>query len=252
MGFERELEICTESLQACNAAATGGANRIELCSALGEGGVTPSRGLIRAAVEQSSLPVHVLIRPRVGNFVFTKEEFRIMCDDVEDVLALRAAGVVVGALTPRGEVDRDQTATLVRLAHGLPVTFHRAFDHTRDLTEQLEVIINLGCSRVLTSGGMPTVTQGRAMLDKLTKHAAGRIRIAAGGGVTLQAAEHLRNIEGLDFHASVRRRGKPSSMSIADPLWNDASMDGSIRSNDVRDLREMLMFGPRIPLDQHV
>lgn len=240
MGFERELEICVETLQACNAAAEGGANRIELCSALGEGGVTPSRGLIRAAVAQSFLPVHVLIRPRVGNFVFTREEFRVMCEDVEDVLALGAAGVVVGALTPQGEIDRDQTAMLVHLAHGLPLTFHRAFDHTRDLPQQLEVAIDLGCSRVLTSGGMPTVTQGAAVLARLTKQAAGRIRIAAGGGVTLEAAAQLRKIAGLDFHASVRWRGNPSSNSIGDPLWNGAGMDGSIRSDDVRSLREAL------------
>jgi len=247
MEFERELEICVETLQACDAAAEGGAHRIELCSALGEGGVTPSRGLTRVAVEQSSLPVHILIRPRVGNFVFTKKEFRVMCEDVEDVLEMGAAGVVVGALTPQGDIERDQTATLVRLAHGLPVTFHRAFDHSRDLTQQLEVIIDLGCSRVLTSGGMPSVTQGQALLERLARQAAGRIRVAAGGGLTLESAAYLRNIEGLDFHASVRRRGQQSSTSISDPLWNAAGVNGSIRSDDVRDLREMLEWGPHSP-----
>lgn len=240
MKYERELEICAETLQSCRAAAEGGADRIELCSALRDGGVTPSRGLIRSALEQSTIPLHVMLRPRAGDFVFREEEFTVMCHDLEDALSLGAAGVVAGALTPQGEIDRAQTGTLVRRAHGRPVTFHRAFDHVRDLLEQLEVIIDLGCGRVLTSGGQPTVTEGLVMLEKLTERAAGRIRVAAGGGVTLEAANRLRHIQGLDFHASVRRRVHEDVSIAADPLWTAVGSYGNIRSQDVRDLRQAL------------
>ena len=240
MRSEPELEICAEALQACRAATQGGADRIELCSALGEGGVTPSRGLLRSALQRSGLPLHVLIRPRAGNFIFSNEEFSVMCQDLEDALSLGAAGVVIGALTPQREVDRAQTKMLVRLAHGRPVTFHRALDQSSDVLEQLEVIIDLGCSRVLTSGGHPTVSQGLVMLERLIERASGRVRVAAGGGVTLEIASRLRNIEGLDFHASVRRHAPEDTSIVRDPLWNGAGSSRGIRSQDVRELREAL------------
>jgi copper homeostasis protein len=225
----REFELCAETLEACEAAERGGADRIELCAALSEGGVSPSRGFLKAALARVTIPVHVLVRPRAGDFVFTDNEFAAMCDDVEDALALGAAGIVVGLLTADGAVDVERVARLVELAAGRPVTFHRAFDHVRDLASSLEMLIALGCSRVLTSGGAPHVMQGRESLERLCTQATGRIRIAAGGGVTLVNAASLLEIFGLDLHGSLR--GSAAAFQ-GDALW--APRAGRVNEDDVR------------------
>jgi copper homeostasis protein len=231
----REFELCAETLQACEAAEQGGADRIELCAALSEGGVSPSRGFVKAALARVKTPIHVLVRPRSGGFIFTKEEFLAMCDDMEDALALGVSGFVVGLLTAEGAVDAERVARLIELAAGRSVTFHRAMDRARDLPQSLETVIALGCSRVLTSGGEPTVTEGRASLERLCAQSAGRIRIAAGGGVTLANAASLLEIPGLDLHGSLR------SGAVAfhgDALWAPSS--GSVHPEDVRRMTTMV------------
>ncbi len=240
MSHPVELEICAESLQACHAAAEGGADRIELCSALDGGGVTPSRSLIRAAVAGSSIPVHVLLRPRNGNFVYSGEEHAVMCGDLEDAFEAGAAGVVAGALTAGGEIDQLRMRDLLRLAAGRPVTFHRAFDQLHNLSIQLERVIDLGCQRVLTSGGHPSVTAGILTLAMLAEQAAGRIRIAAGGGVTLENAASLARIQGLDIHASLRRPAGAQAETASDPLWQQSRQNGAIRLEDVQRLRHLV------------
>jgi copper homeostasis protein len=231
----RELELCVETLQACEAAAEGGADRIELCAALSEGGVTPGVGFLREALATVALPIHVLIRPRSGNFIYSDAEFRMVCTDIETALAAGASGIVVGMLTTGREVDRARMAEVVERAEGKPVTFHRAFDHTGDLPTSLDILIGLGCSRVLTSGGKPTVTEGRDSLVQLTAQAAGRIRIAAGGGVTLKNAPQLIAIAGLDLHASLRSKVTPA---IGDVLWQPTA--GNISVDAVRTLSSMV------------
>ncbi len=220
MARTTELEICVETVQACVAARDGGADRVELCAALSEGGLTPSHGLIVAAVAVGP-PVHVLLRPRAGGFAYTAGEFAVIAADLRHALDLGAAGVVTGVLNGDGTVDGDRTRTLVRLAGGRPVTFHRAVDQTPDLGAALEAVIAAGCDRVLTSGGRPTVTEGAADLARLVDRAAGRVRVAAGGGVTAATAPALRRVAGLDLHASLRGtvvRGP------GDPLWQDAGL----------------------------
>lgn len=224
----RELEICVETLQACHAASLGGADRIELCAALGEGGVTPSRGFLGAALTLSEVPVHTLIRPRAGDFLYSGKEFEVMLADVDDALAAGCAGIVIGLLTPEREIDHARTASLIRRAHGSPVTFHRAFDHTVDLCRSLEILIDLGCSRVLTSGGKLNVIEGRETLSALSLQAAGRLRIAAGGGVTLGNASHFVDILGLDLHASLRSAKVASQAS--DPLWKVPAAELSVQA----------------------
>ncbi len=145
-----QLEICAETLQACVAAREGGADRIELCSDLVEGGVTPSHGLIRRAILESKLPVHVMLRPRAGNFVYSAAEFDVICSDLEHAAQLGAAGVVCGILREDNTVDEEKTAKLAKLAGPMEVTFHRAFDETPDLAQALEDVIACGCRRVLT------------------------------------------------------------------------------------------------------
>jgi len=201
------FELCAETLDACLAARDGGASRIELCSGLSEGGITPSHGLVRAAIAQSGLPVHVLIRPRGGDFLYSAAELAVMRDDIAHVKSLGAAGVVLGVLAPEGTVDIAATCSLVELARPMRVTFHRAFDATPSLAAALEDVIATGCDRVLTSGGERDVVAGAPALAELVRQARGRIDIAAGGGLRLQNAASLSRITGaMHFHGSLRRR----------------------------------------------
>lgn len=200
-----QLEICAETLQACAAAREGGADRIELCSDLAEGGVTPSHGLIRRAMLESKLPVHVMLRPRAGNFTYSAAEFDVICSDLEHAAQLGAAGVVCGVLRQDNTVDEERTAKLVKLAGPLELTFHRAFDCAPDLAQALESVIACGCGRVLTSGGKPSAGEGEGTLAALSKQAQGRIRIAAGAGITVQIAARLLARMRVDLHTSLRR-----------------------------------------------
>lgn len=227
--MQREFELCGETLQACEAAQAGGANRIELCAALSEGGVTPSLGFLREALASVTLPVHVLLRPRSGNFIYSDAEFRMLLVDLEDVLAVGAAGVVVGLLTAEGGVDAARCAVLRRAAPGRSVTFHRAFDMLPDQSSALQTLIDLGYDRVLTSGGKAHVEEGRAALEALAQQAGERIRVAAGGGITVQNASLFAAIPGLDLHASLRRK---ATGTAGDPLWNDPASGISV--DDVR------------------
>lgn len=245
-GLDRpELEICAETLQACEAAREGGADRIELCSALSESGLTPSHGLIRAAIERSGLPVHVLLRPRGGDFVYSDGEYETMRDDLRHAAQLGASGVVLGLLHRDGSVDRERTAALVDLAGPLPVTFHRAFDRSRDLHEALETVVGCGCARLLSSGGQPTAPEGAGMLRTLVREAGGRLRIAAGGGVRPQTAAALIEQARVDLHASLRS-GTRAAMApsqnplVGDPLWTSGEGSPPVSVGEVRQLVAVL------------
>lgn len=235
----RELEVCVETLQGCEAAGQGGADRIELCSALDVGGVTPTPAFLHAALSVSTVPIHALIRPRSGDFRYSAEEFRLLCADAEAALAAGAAGIVTGILTGERTVDSERMQQVVRLAAGKPVTFHRAIDRSRDLPEALRIIIDLGCSRVLTSGGLPTVDEGIGMLRTLTAQAAGAIRIAAGSGVSESNAERLCAVPGLDLHGSFRRKAT-AQPSGSDPLWNDDETRQQVSVDTVRRIAEIV------------
>jgi len=154
------FELCADSVEAAQAAESGGADRIELCSELAIGGITPSLDLIRATIRTLSIPVHVLIRPRGGNFVFSLDEFDQMRQQIEQARQAGAAGVAVGALLPDGRVDVERTRELVTLSRPMKVTFHRAFDETTDLIQALEAVILTGADCLLTSGGATDVLAG--------------------------------------------------------------------------------------------
>jgi copper homeostasis protein len=204
---EMIFELCAETMDACLAARAGGAHRIELCSGLGDGGVTPSHGLIAEAVQRSGLPVHVLVRPRSGDFVYSASEVDVMRRDIVHVKELGAAGVVFGILQLDGRVDVEGTRGLVQLAHPMKVTFHRAFDFTPSLPQALEDVIATGVDRLLTSGGKPDVVAGSAALAELVRMAGDRIEIAVGGGLRLEnAAAISRATRAQHFHGSLRRR----------------------------------------------
>ncbi len=200
------FEVCAETLDACLAARDGGADRIELCAALCEGGLTPSHGLMRQAVQSSGLPVHAMLRPRRGDFVYTTLELTAMREELEHMRHSGASGAVFGFLQEDGTVDVERTREFVRLSGPLEVTFHRAFDQTPFLKQALEDVIAAGCKRVLTSGGRPDVVEGAESLAELVTQAAGRIEIAAGGGLRMENAAMVAQITGArHFHGSVRR-----------------------------------------------
>jgi copper homeostasis protein len=206
---EMIFELCAETIEACLAARDGGAHRIELCSGLSEGGITPSHGLITDAVERSCLPVHVLVRPRGGIFVYSASELDVMRRDIVHIQQLGAAGVVLGILRADGCVDVENTSELVQLARPMKVTFHRAFDSTISLPKALEDVIATGADRVLTSGGRPNVVAGSAAIAELVRLAGDRIEIAVGGGLRLNNAASLaRATHAKHFHGSLRRKLK--------------------------------------------
>jgi copper homeostasis protein len=177
------IEAAVGTLEAAFAAERVGPDRIELCVNLNEGGTTPSTGLIAAVIDATRLPLFVLIRPRAGDFVYGDDEINLMIRDVDTAANIGIAGIVTGALTSDGRVDVERTRALVKAAAGLPVTFHRAFDFAINMPDALEQLIDLGVTRVLTSGGAPTALEGAEVIAALVDQAGGRISVVAGGGI---------------------------------------------------------------------
>ena len=185
------IEACVDSVASAIQAERGGAHRVELCDNLGDAGTTPSHGVIVAAVKALGIPVFPIIRLRGGSFIYTADEIAIMTDDVAHARACGAHGVVIGALTPDGDVDEAAVLAWKEAAGGLPITFHRAWDVCRDPVSALDALIRLGVQRVLSSGQRENAWDGRAQLAAAVKQAAGRISILAGGGVDEHNAADL-------------------------------------------------------------
>ena len=177
------LECCVASVESAVNAELGGAGRVELCSALELGGVTPSSAAIRLARERIGIPLFVLIRPRGGDFHYSPLEVEVMKTDIAAARDLGADGIVLGILREDGNVDVERTAELIEAAGGASITFHRAFDSTPDPLAALETLRELGVNRVLTTGGARRAEEGLAGLGKLVEAAAGRIGILPGGGI---------------------------------------------------------------------
>jgi copper homeostasis protein len=178
------LEICIDSVASARAAAAAGADRVELCANLPEGGTTPSAGMIRTVRQVFPRGLMVIIRPRGYDFLYSNDEMAVMLHDIRCARELGADGVVIGCLTADGRVDKERCGELIQAASTMDITFHRAFDMTRNLNEALEDIAALGIKRILTSGGEPDVPSGIPALKELAGQAAGRLSIMPGGGVT--------------------------------------------------------------------
>lgn len=180
----RKIEVCSTSLDDAREAEAGGAIRIELCSAITCGGVTPSHGLIKSVVDANlNLDINVLIRAREGGFCYTAAEVEAMCQDIEFCREAGVHGVVIGALTDEGDIDMEACQKMVAAAGDMSITFHRAFDICREPLVALEQIISLGCHRLLTSGQQSSAEQGAEFIAELVKRAAGRIIIMPGAGI---------------------------------------------------------------------
>ena len=199
------VEICCNSILSARNAKAGGAYRIELCQALGEGGTTPSAAAIEYCVKELNLQTRVLIRPRGGNFVYDNDEMRVILRDIELAKRLGAHAVVVGFLTAEGDIDTENTRRAVEAADGMGITFHRAFDECRNPKEALEQIIDCGCHKLLTSGCKATAWEGREMLKKLQSQAGRRIGIIGASGITVDNVHQLVLETGLyEVHASLK------------------------------------------------
>lgn len=199
------FEICIDSVDGAIAAQQGGAQRVELCDNLVEGGTTPSIGTIRLARAQIRIGLNVIIRPRGGDFCYTPLEFEVMRQDILAAREAGADGVVIGLLLPDGRVDRERTRALVELARPLSVTFHRAIDLCRDSSEALEDLVETGVDRILTSGRQPTALEGAEVIARLVRQSAGRVVIMAGGGVNAETLPPLLAATGVsEVHFSAR------------------------------------------------
>lgn len=212
-----QFEICANSVSSCLAAQEAGAHRVELCAALPEGGTTPSYGEIALAREVLNIKLHVLIRPRSGDFLYNDAEMKSMLKDIEMCRHLGVDGVVIGCLDKAGKVDVEKMQMLMEAAGDMSVTFHRAFDVCSDPFEAMEQIITLGCDRILTSGQQATAIAGASLLKALNQQAAGRIILLAGSGVNENNIDKIAEISNLhEFHFSARTP-VPSLMEYRKP-----------------------------------
>lgn len=205
------FEVCANSVESCMEAERGGAHRIELCTNMAEGGTTPSYGAMQAVRCASAIHIQVLIRPRGGDFLYTPLEKKAMMEDVKAAYELGMDGIVVGCLTPEGDIDIPFYKELVRLFYKYgnadrSVTFSRAFDRCRNPEEAMEQLIEAGCDRILTSGRQATAEQGIPLLKKLVAQAAGRIIIMPGGGIDENNIVRIaEETQAQEFHFSARR-----------------------------------------------
>lgn len=196
------LEVCVDTIEGAWAAVSGGAGRIELCSALSEGGLTPSAGLMSAAAGLP-VPVYAMIRPRAGLFQYSQEEEKIMAKDIETARSIGLAGVVLGAQSRDRNLDHDMLARLLAKASGMGKTLHRVIDTVPDPLIALETAIDLGFERILTSGGKPAASQGLPLIKQLVEAADGRIGIMPGAGVTPENVRDIIQATGIrELHAS--------------------------------------------------
>jgi copper homeostasis protein len=211
------IEACVESVESAVAAGKGGAGRVELCAALLEGGLTPSAGAIGLARERLSIGLHVIIRPRGGDFLYSDDEHAVILRDIEVAKKAGADGVVIGVLDADARVDEARTRELVECARPMSVTFHRAFDMARDPLDALETLVDIGVDRILTSGQEESAMAGLELLSDLVKRAGDRIIIMPAGNI------HENNVEKIARETAARElhvtgfRGVDSGMQFRNP-----------------------------------
>ncbi len=237
------IEIATTDFTTTKSAAEGGADRIELCAALSDGGTTASYGTIKKCREAFNVQLFPIIRTRSGDFLYTDEEFEIMMNEVTLCKDLGCDGIVIGLLNKNGEIDIKRASKLIELAYPLEVTFHRAFDRCKDPFEALEQLIETGCQRILTSGQQPAAPQGVDLITQLVKAANERIIIMPGSGVRKENIKELAEKTGAkEFHSSLRGKNK-TKMEFIHPSFSDSNesyINPAIDSEEVKALRSAL------------
>lgn len=228
-----KLEVIAFSIESCELIQKAGAHRIELCDNPGEGGTTPSYGFIKKARELAAIELYTMIRPRGGDFLYSADEFDAMKEDIKLCKQLGCDGVVFGLLNADGTVDKERTSMLVDLAYPMGVTFHRAFDRTRDAFEALETVIAVGCERILTSGLVSNVGAGKDLLKQLVTTADERIIIMPGSGVRHNNLAELAEYTGaVEFHTSARTN-VATGMQYVNEQMNEDLTSVTVDSNEV-------------------
>lgn len=237
------IEIATSDFATTKSAVEGGADRIELCANLAEGGTTPSFGTIKLCRKEFNIDIYPIIRPRGGDFLYTDAEFNIMLEDVKRCKKFNCDGIVTGLLNSDGSIDIKRTSFLLNVAYPMGVTFHRAFDRCKDPFQALEQLIEMGCERILTSGQQPSVVDGVELVAELNRIADDRIIIMPGSGVRKENINMLAKKTGcVEFHSSLRGK-EPGMMQFIHHAFKDQGdcyMNNSIHSNDIRILRDEL------------
>jgi copper homeostasis protein len=232
-----KLEICVGSISSALVAQEFGADRIELCDNLSEGGTTPSYGMILQSKIQLEIPFFPIIRPRGGDFVFTKDEFQIMREDVLCCKEMGCKGIVIGMLRKDSTIDMERCAELIALAGEMEITFHRAFDRCVSMEGALEDLIELGCHRVLTSGGKESAFEGTEKLRSLVRQAGFRINIMPGSGITHQNLQKIAADTGAyEFHTTAKKLVESSIDPVNSQPYRTIETDGE----HVHKLKEIL------------
>ena len=238
------IEIATSDFLTTKSAVEGGADRIELCANLTEGGTTPSYAHIKKCREAFDIALFPIIRPRGGDFLYTKDEFEIMKNDIKLCNELGCEGIVIGLLNMDGTIDMTRTSELIEHAYPMDVTFHRAFDRCKDPFAALEELIEIGCQRILTSGQKPTVSEGVDLIAALNRKADDRIVIMPGSGVRKENIKMLADKTGcVEFHSSLRGKAK-SPMQFIHPAFansEESYSNNEISPDEVRALRNALV-----------
>jgi copper homeostasis protein len=253
------LEVCIDSVESAIASESGGASRVELCCDLLEGGITPGAGLIASVRRHIAIDLFVMIRPRGGDFFYTDLEFEVIQEEIANAKRLGADGMVLGLLDQQGRVDVARTRQLVELAQPLPVTFHRAIDMTPDLSAALDDVMATGATRILTSGGAPSVQEGIAEIARMVNTARGRIGIMPGGGITADNIADIAQGTGAgEFHSSARTafpspvKFRKRGMAMGD-LRDREYRRYSVRAESVRallqGLDQTLQTAAAVPMD---
>jgi copper homeostasis protein len=237
------IEIATADFITTRSAVEGGADRIELCAALTDGGTTPSAGMIKKCREAFDVELFPIIRPRGGDFLYSDEEYEIMLSDIKIARDLGCQGVVIGMLDAVGRIDVRRTSIMVELAYPMEVSFHRAFDRCLDPHLAMEQLIEIGCQRILTSGQQPGAPEGAELIAQLVRDANDRIIIMPGSGVRKENIKMLAQRTGaVEFHSSLRGRQR-SKMEFIHPAFQNSEESYSnpfIDAEDVKALRKSL------------
>lgn len=211
------MEVCANSVASATAAQEGGAIRVELCDNLPEGGTTPSYAQIKSARALLHIQVYPIIRPRGGDFLYTDLEFELMKEDIAICKSLNCDGVVIGILKADGSIDKERCSVLIEAARPMQVAFHRAFDMSNNMEQALEDIIELGCERILSSGGAASALAGAEKIRSLLLLAAGRISIMPGAGIREENIADIIRITGAtEFHATAKN-AVASKMQFRNP-----------------------------------
>ena len=235
-----QLEICAFNLRSALIAQKAGADRIEFCADPAAGGTTPSYANIMAARTHLSIPLYPIIRPRTGDFLYTKEEYEIMLEDILQCRKLGCDGVVVGMLRADGSIDKERCSKIVELAYPMGVTFHRAFDWCSNPFEALEDIIEIGCERILTSGQQPTAAQGASFINDLVRQSENRILIMPGSGVRAANIRELAEKTGaVEFHSSARTQVQ-GQMEFVQPAMQDDLSLPLCNEKEIESMRQLL------------